>query len=363
MSNNIQNNFCVIMAGGIGSRFWPYSRQDKPKQFLDFFGTGKSLLQLTVERLLPLVPKDNILIVTNVQYKSLVLETFTWMKEQQVLCEPVRRNTAPCIAYAIARIKAITNHANIIIAPSDHLVLQEDAFRKTIEAGLEFISNNNALLTLGIKATRPETGYGYIQIDPDNQLQGINKVKTFTEKPNRELAEMFLRTGEFLWNSGMFLWNLDAITTALHTYIPSIWDKFQAGIQYMATPEEDAFIQDMFPSCANISIDYGLMEKANNVYVLEADFGWSDLGTWGSLYEQSEKDENGNVTLRCETALYDSHNNVIVMPQGKLAVVQGLNEYIIAESENVLLICRKECEQQIRQFVNDAQMRFNGKYN
>ncbi len=351
------------MAGGVGSRFWPYSRQNKPKQFLDFFGTGKSLLQLAVDRLLPLIPKSNVIIVTNVQYKQLVLDSFPWMDERQVLCEPARRNTAPCIAYAVARIQALTDKANIIIAPSDHLVLQEETFRQTIATGLDFISNNDVLLTLGIKATRPETGYGYIQIDTDSQLRGINKVKTFTEKPNRELAEMFLKSGEFLWNSGMFLWNLQAITHALQTYVPHIWNKFQAGRDYMATPQEDAFIQDMFPSCDNISIDYGLMEKADNVYVLEADFGWSDLGTWGSLYEQSEKDPYGNVTLRCETALYDSHDNIIVLPKDKLAVIQGLNDFIVAESDNALLICRKDNEQQIRQFVNDAQMRFDGKYN
>lgn len=363
MSLNITNNFCVIMAGGVGSRFWPYSRQDKPKQFLDFFGTGKSLLQLTVDRLLPLVPKEHILVVTNVQYKKLVLDCLPWINEKQILCEPARRNTAPCIAYAIARIRAMAQNANIIIAPSDHLVLQEESFRATIAEGLEFIVDNDALLTLGMKVTRPETGYGYIQIDTDNALYGVKKVKTFTEKPNRELAEMFFQSGEFLWNSGMFLWNLDAITKALQTFLPDIWDKFQAGVHLMGTPAEDNFIQEMFPSCANISIDYGLMEKADNVYVLAADFGWSDLGTWGSLYEQSEKDRDGNVSLKCETAYYDSHDNIVVLPHNKLAVIQGLNDYIVAESDNALLICRKDSEQQIRQFVNDAQVRFDGKYN
>ncbi len=363
MSLNITNNFCVIMAGGVGSRFWPYSRQDKPKQFLDFFGTGKSLLQLTVDRFLPVVPKEHILVVTNVQYKKLVLDCFPWMDETQVLCEPARRNTAPCIAYAVARIQAMADEANIVIAPSDHLVLQEESFRATIMEGLEFISENDALLTLGMKATRPETGYGYIQIDTENSLCGVRKVKTFTEKPNRELAEMFLRSGEFLWNSGMFLWNLKAITKAMQTYLPDIWDKFRAGERFMGTDAEEEFIQEMFPSCANISIDYGLMEKADNVYVLAADFGWSDLGTWGSLYEQSGKDGAGNVSLRCETAFYDSHDNIVVLPKGKLAVIQGLDDYIVAESDNALLVCRKDCEQQIRQFVNDAQVRFDGKYN
>lgn len=349
------------MAGGVGSRFWPFSRNERPKQFLDFFGTGKSLLQMTVDRFRPLVPIEHILIVTNVQYKHIVLEQIPDLQEQQVLCEPARRNTAPCIAYATARIGALTDRANIVVAPSDHLVLQEDIFRTTIETGLRFVEEHDALLTLGMRPTRPETGYGYIQKSTNEDC--LCRVKTFTEKPNRELAEMFFSSGEFLWNSGMFLWNLQSIEKAFARHLPDIADKFSKGKDKMATSAEDAFIQEMFPSCANISIDYGLMEKADNVYVLAADFGWSDLGTWGSLYELSEKDQNGNVSLKCETAFYESKNNIVVLPNDKLAVIQGIDDCIVAESENVLLICRKENEQNIRQFVNDAQVRFDGKYN
>ncbi len=370
----IQNNYCVIMAGGIGSRFWPFSRNNKPKQFLDFFGTGRSLLQMTVDRFRPVVPIENVLIVTNVIYKELILEQLPELRPEQILCEPARRNTAPCIAYAVARIAALTDKANIVVTPSDHLILQEGDFINAIQTGLAFVEKNDVLLTLGMKPTRPETGYGYIQLEQapkgeDQQAEyalsgnNIYPVKTFTEKPNLELAKVFVESGEFLWNSGMFLWNLQTIQAAFAQYLPEINEKFAAGCDKMATDAEDAFIQDTFPSCPNISIDYGLMEKADNVCVMSADFGWSDLGTWGSLYELSNKDEHANVSLKCDTAFYDSRNNIVTLEPGKLAVVQGLDGYIIAEADNVLLICRKEDEQHIRQFVNDAGVRFDNKYN
>ncbi len=355
------------MAGGIGSRFWPFSRNNKPKQFLDFFGTGRSLLQMTVDRFRPIVPVENVLIVTNVIYKDLILEQLPNLQPEQVLCEPARRNTAPCIAYAVARIAALTDKANIVVAPSDHLILQEGDFVNAIQTGLHYVENNDVLLTLGMKPTRPETGYGYIQKESGikSQESGQNeifKVKTFTEKPNLELAKVFMESGEFLWNSGMFLWNLQTIQQAFAQHLPEIAEKFDAGKDKMATTDEDAFIQDTFPSCPNISIDYGIMEKASNVCVMSADFGWSDLGTWGSLYELSEKDEHANVTLKCDAAFYNSKRNIVTLEPGKLAVVQGLEGYIIAEADNVLLICKQEDEQHIRQFVNDAGVRFDGKF-
>ncbi len=375
----IQHNYCVIMAGGIGSRFWPFSRNNKPKQFLDFFGTGRSLLQMTVDRFRPVVPIENVLIVTNVIYKDLILEQLPDLRPEQVLCEPARRNTAPCIAYAVARIAALTDKANIVVAPSDHLILQEGDFVQAIQTGLDFVEKNDVLLTLGMKPTRPETGYGYIQkaqapsdstAPSDSPMKGegctvtpIFPVKTFTEKPNLELAKVFMESGEFLWNSGMFLWNLQTIQQAFAQHLPEIAEKFAAGCDKMATAEEDAFIEETFPSCPNISIDYGLMEKADNVCVMSADFGWSDLGTWGSLYELSDKDEHANVALKCDAAFYNSKNNIVTLEPGKLAVVQGLDGYIVAEADNVLLICKQEDEQQIRQFVNDAGVRFDGKYN
>lgn len=383
------NNYCVIMAGGIGSRFWPFSRNSRPKQFLDFFGTGRSLLQMTVDRFRPVVPIENVLIVTNVQYKELVMKQIPDLQPSQVLCEPARRNTAPCIAYATAHIKGVLFQraiaegkmaqgevpdisnplydANIVVAPSDHLILQEQAFRQTIEKGLSFVEKNDAILTLGMKPTRPETGYGYIQMqnaqDAMCSAEAVCKVKTFTEKPNLELAKVFMESGEFLWNSGIFLWNLRTIYSAFHSFLPEIVEKFREGYLYMGTDREDDFIQRIFPTCPNISIDYGVMEKAQNVFVLPSDFGWSDLGTWGSLYELSDKDDNGNVTLHSEASYYDSHRNIVTMESGKLAVIQGLDDMIVAEQGNVLLICHKSQEQQIRQFVNDANDRYNGQFN
>jgi len=349
------------MAGGVGSRFWPFSRNERPKQFLDFFGTGRTLLQLTYDRIRNVVPARNILIVSNVIYKDLILEQLPEIKPDQVLLEPNRRNTAPCIAYAINRIKAMTDKANIIVAPSDHLILKENDFLDTLRTGLDFVDKNNCLLTLGIKPSRPETGYGYIQIDEGET--NLRRVKTFTEKPNAELAQIFFETGEFFWNSGIFLWNLQAIDKAFDDLLPEVATKFKAGKELFNTEKEQAFIDEMYPSCPNVSIDYGIMEKASDVYVLCSDFGWTDLGTWGSLYEMSPKDEQENVTLKCKTAFYESKNNIVVLPSDKLAVIQDLDGYIVAESDNVLLVCKRENEQRIRQFVNDMNVKFEGKFN
>ena len=356
----MNQNYCIIMAGGVGSRFWPFSRNNRPKQFLDFFGTGRSLLQMTFDRFRRVVPAENILIVSNVIYKDMILEQLPEIGENQVLLEPHRRNTAPCIAYAVHRIKSITDKANIIVAPSDHLIVKENDFIETLESGIDFISNNDCLLTLGIKPSRPETGYGYIQIDEGNG--SLRKVKTFTEKPNAELAQIFYETGEFFWNSGIFLWNLQTIDTAFSTLLPEVDSRFAAGSEFYNTDKEQQFIDSIYPTCMNISIDYGIMEKADNVYVLCSDFGWTDLGTWGSLYEMSEKDTHQNVSLKCNTLFYESESNIVALPQGKLAVVEGLSGYLIAESDNVLLICKKDEEARIRQFVNDAILNYDGKY-
>lgn len=356
----MNQNYCIIMAGGVGSRFWPFSRNNRPKQFLDFFGTGRSLLQMTFDRFRRVVPAENILIVSNVIYKDMILEQLPEIKPNQVLLEPHRRNTAPCIAYAVHRIKSITDKANIIVAPSDHLIMKENDFIQTLETGIEFIRTHDCLLTLGIKPSRPETGYGYIQIEEGEGA--LRKVKTFTEKPNAELAQIFYETGEFFWNSGIFLWNLQTIDTAFKTLLPEVDSRFAAGSEVYNTDKEQEFIDSIYPTCMNISIDYGIMEKAENVHVLCSDFGWTDLGTWGSLYEMSEKDEQQNVTLKCNTLFYESEQNIVALPQGKLAVVEGLSGYLIAESDNVLLICKKDEEARIRQFVNDAIVNYDGKY-
>ncbi|MDR1699386.1 MAG: mannose-1-phosphate guanylyltransferase [Prevotellaceae bacterium] len=356
----MQNNFCIIMAGGVGSRFWPASRNDKPKQFLDFFGSGRSLLQMTFDRFRKVVPVENILIASNLIYRDMVLEQLPELKPEQVLLEPARRNTAPCVCYAINRIKAITDKANIIVAPSDHLILKENDFLDTIKQGLDFVSKNNNLLTLGIKPSRPDTGYGYIQIAEGEG--DLRKVKTFTEKPNLELAKVFVESGEFFWNAGIFLWNLQTIDQAFKDLLPDMAQTFEAGASVYGTEKEQEFINEAYPSSQNISIDYGIMEKAPNVNVLSAEFGWSDLGTWGSLYELSPKDKNRNATLKCQAVYYESENNIVTLPNGKLAVLEGLNDYIVAETDDVLLICRKQNEQHIRQIVNDVTMNFGGKF-
>lgn len=356
------------MAGGVGSRFWPYSRNHRPKQFLDFFGTGRSLLQQTVDRFRPIVPIENVLVVTNVLYRDMILEQVPDMRPEQILCEPARRNTAPCIAYAVSHISARTDKANIVVAASDHLILQEDEFRRVITAGFDFVEKNNVLLTLGMKPTRPETGYGYIQMEQGTKnkeqgLESICKVKTFTEKPNLELANVFVESGEFLWNSGIFLWNLQSIRAAFRAHLPEIADVFKEGDSKMGTSEEDAFIQEKFPTLPSVSVDYGIMEKANNVYVMEASFGWSDLGTWGSLYSLSPKDPNANVSLKSDALFYNSHGNIVTLEPGKLAVINGLDDCIVAEADGVLLICKQQDEQFIRQMVTDAEIKFEGKYN
>ena len=354
-----KNNYCVIISGGVGSRFWPYSRKNLPKQFLDFFGTGQSLLQQTFERFNKIVPTENILIVTNELYANLVQEQLPLLHPSQILLEPSRRNTAPCIAWASLHIKAMNPNANIVVAPSDHLILKEEEFLTAIRNGLQFVANNDKLLTLGIRPNRPETGYGYIQID-EQMGENLYKVKTFTEKPELELAKVFVACGEFYWNSGLFIWNVNAIINALEKYLPDVMSKLTSNTY--GTPQEMDFINEHFSACNNVSIDFGVMEKADNVYVSLGDFGWSDLGTWGSLYDLSEKDTDGNVTLKCHTQLYDSKNNIVVLPSGKLAVVAGMDGYLIAESDNVLLICPKDQESAIRKYVNDAQIKFGNDY-
>lgn len=358
----MKNNFCVIMAGGVGSRFWPFSTNERPKQFLDLFGTGRTLLQMTFDRFKRIMPVENIYIASNTLYKDLILEQLPEITENQVLLEPARRNTAPCICYAVNKIMALNENANIVVSPSDHLILKEDEFVEIVKRGLNFTENNDYLLTLGIKPSRPETGYGYIQVDGNDGKKDFYKVKTFTEKPNLELAKVFLESGEFLWNSGMFLWNGKTISEAFDLYAIEMSNKFKSGKEFYNTDKEQDFINNIYQSCTNLSIDYAILEKAKNVHVIAAEFGWSDLGTWGSLYELSNKDENNNVTLKGKSLLYESKNNIIAIPEGKLAVVQGLDDYIIAQADNALLICQKSEEQRIRQFVNDTKVKIGEEY-
>jgi mannose-1-phosphate guanylyltransferase len=359
----MENNYCVIMAGGIGSRFWPMSRNNYPKQFIDILGTGKSLLRQTYERFLGVCPKENIYIVTNESYVDFVYNQIPELNKANVLAEPQRRNTAPCVAYAAFKIGQINPNAIMVIAPSDHVIGNEAAFQEAIQKSFDFTSKNDSLLTLGIQPSRPDTGYGYIQFQDDNSEERfkISKVKTFTEKPNLEMAKFFLKSGDFLWNAGIFVWNYKCITEAFRKYLPDMYALFDEGKDVYNTNEETDFIRNAYALCTNISIDYGIMEKAKNVYVLSAEFGWSDLGTWRSLYEhiQQDKDQNaivGNVIAE------NSSGCIVNVPKERLVVIQGLKDFIVVESDNVLLICHKDDEQQVKNLVNDVKLKKGEKY-
>ena len=349
------------MSGGIGNRFWPYSNEKTPKQFLDFFGTGRSLLQSTFDRFNKIIPKENIFVVTNDVYADLTKEQLPELSVDQILLEPIRRNTAPCIAYATFRIQAINPEANIIVAPSDHLILKSDQFIADINKGLEFVAKHDVLLTIGVKPTRPETGYGYIQVCVD-KIDGVHKVKTFTEKPNKELAQAFLDSGEFVWNTGVFIWSLKTIMNAFKTYLPDISNKFIEGAHLFNTSKEKEFIDASFPFCPNISIDYGVLEKADNVYVIISSFGWSDLDSWTSLHDASSRDENNNVNLNGEAFYIESYNNVVATTTKKLVLIQGLEDCIVTESDTTLLICKKKDEHRIKHFMTDAKFKFGDEF-
>jgi mannose-1-phosphate guanylyltransferase len=356
-----KNNYCIIMAGGIGSRFWPMSRTQHPKQFIDIIGTGETLIQQTYNRLKRICPEKNIYIVTNEIYKDLTLKQLSGISEEQIICEPTMRNTAPCIAYANYKIAEKNPNANIVVAPSDHLILKEDEFARVIQLALDYTSKNDCLLTLGITPSRPDTGYGYIQFNEDINNE-IKKVKTFTEKPNLDLAKKFIDSGDFCWNSGMFIWSLSSIQKAFNSLLPSVDEVFKNGLGKYNTPEEYKFIQKAYSTCKNISIDYGIMEKSKNVFVISAEIGWSDLGTWGSIYTHLPIDENKNATVGKNVMLYESSGNIINVPQDKLVVLQGLKDYIVVESDNILLVCKKQDEQQIKKFVTDIKLSKDEKY-
>ena len=351
-----KNNYAVIMAGGIGSRFWPMSRVSLPKQFLDILGTGETLIQQTFRRLKKICPVENILIVTNRDYKSLCLDQLSDVLEKNILGEPAMRNTAPCVAYAAFKIQSENPDANMIIAASDHIITKEDEFVRVIGDCLKLSASNDILLTIGIKPSRPDTGYGYIQFTEEAlpNHKKVRKVKTFTEKPNQELALNFLDSGDFLWNSGMFIWSAKSITLAYRKHLNDIYTVFEDGKLIYNTEKEEEYIDRVFPGCKNISIDYGIMEKSDKVYVYPASFGWSDLGTWGSLYTHLDLDENKNAVLGDKVVLYDSSNNIVNVPKEKQVVLQGLNGYIVVESKGTLLVCKKEDEQKIKQFVADV---------
>lgn len=360
-----KNNYCVIMAGGIGARFWPMSRTSQPKQFIDILGTGETLIQQTVNRFLKICPVENIYVVTNEIYKELVKEQVPALSYEQILCEPARRNTAPCIAYANYKIREKNPNAIIVVAPSDHIILKEDVFTDVIISALQAAEENDWLITLGIEPSRPDTGYGYIQYNGqigDERDTRIKKVKTFTEKPELKIAEKFLESGDFLWNAGIFVWSLKTIQNAFETHLVEVDDIFKMGIGVYNTKNEEDFIEEAYAVCRNISIDFGIMEKADNVYVLSSDFGWSDLGTWGSLYASRKKNEDQNSIVGKNVMTYDTKNCVINVKGDKLVVLQGLDDYIVVDEDNVLLICKKKDEQNIRQFVTDVKTEKGDKF-
>lgn len=354
------------MAGGIGSRFWPMSRETQPKQFLDILGTGRSLIQMTFDRLRRMVPAENIVVVTQERYRKLVHEHLDALPGENVLCEPFMRNTAPCIAYAnhwvANKAGDDASEAVMIVAPSDHLILKEDEFIEIAKIAAQHSLNTNHLVTLGIKPSRPDTGYGYIQFEdlPDVDDQRIRSVKTFTEKPQRELAEQFLASGDFYWNSGIFIWSLENITAAFEQHLPEMQDLFQESADEFAGPEEKSAIQSIYGDCENISIDYGIMEKAPNVAVVLSDFGWSDLGTWGSLHEKLPLDEHGNGSTGADLWAHDAKGNVVVTDSSdskKIVALRGLENYIVVDTEDALLVCPKSEEQWIKQLVTEMKTR------
>ena len=351
-----KNNYAVIMAGGVGSRFWPVSKSEHPKQFLDILGTGETLIQQTFSRLRRICYSENILIVTNKKYKELCLKQLPDLTEDNILCEPSIRNTAPCIAYAAFRIQSMNENANIIVAASDHIILKEDEFVRVADDCLNIVGMHDILLTIGITPSRPDTGYGYVQFTSDKlrDHNKVMKVKTFTEKPDQELALNFLDSGDFLWNSGMFIWSVQSIVLAYRKYLRDMYDIFEEGGQFYNTSKEVEFIDRVFPTCKNISVDYGIMEKSDNVYVYPANFGWSDLGTWGSVSNHIKLDENSNAIQAEKILLYDSADNIINIPHDRLLVMQGMNGYIVVENDGILLICKKENEQEIKRFVADV---------
>ncbi len=344
-----KNFYCIIMAGGMGRRFWPYSRKNLPKQFLDFFGCGETLLRQTYNRYKKIIPPENIFVTTYCDYKDLVCEQLPELDPSQIFIEEERRNTAPSLAHASHLIHKMNPNATIVISPSDQLILKMDEFERSILEGLEFASTSGKLVNLGIKPTRPDTNYGYIQIEDDGSEGIFHKVKTFVEKPEADFAEVFVQSNEFFWNSGIFIWHIDTILKAFHINMSEICPKLESE-----SPD--------FSSCPNISIDSSIMEKSDNVYLQVCHFGWADIGSWESLYDALPKDKEKNVIINSNTMLYNSENNIVLMPEDKLAVIDGLEGYLVAEHENVLLICKKDDQKAIRKYVNDVEMKFGEKY-
>ena len=357
-----KNHYVAIMAGGIGSRFWPMSRTALPKQFLDVLNTGKTLVQWTYERYAKFIPAENLFIVTSEEYVDIVKKQLPKLPVENILAEPSKKNTAPCIAYISFKLAQMNPDAKCIVAPSDHLILEEDRFQSIALQALDFVDNIKALATLGIQPTHPNTGYGYIQFEGLEVAKDVYKVKTFTEKPDLEIAKSFLASGDFLWNAGIFAWKISNILTAFEKYQPEMYELFDQEKPHFNTTEENAAIQRIYPQCTNISIDIAIMEKANNVYVMPASFGWSDLGTWNSAYENMEKDYLGNAVASDNVIVIDATKCMVNSPKDKLVVLQGLDDFIVVDTKDVLLICSRDKEQSIKEYVAEVKRNKGDKY-
>ena len=349
------------MAGGVGSRFWPVSTQDFPKQFHDMLGTGDTLIQKTFNRLAKLIPEENIFILTNERYNDLVLEQLPSVSQRQVLLEPAMRNTAPCILYASLKIQKENTDAVMIVAPSDHWIEDELAFSQNVKTAFHYCESNDALMTLGITPTFPNTGYGYIEYDKTGK-EKIKQVSQFREKPNYETAKSFINQGNFLWNAGIFMWSAKSVISAFKTNQPKLFELFQSGYSTYNTELEDDFIKENYGEAENISVDYALMETSDNVYVIPANFDWNDLGTWGSLYDKLDKDESLNAVVNAKTLLEDSNGNMIRSERDKVVVIDGLKDYIVVDKDEVLLIFPKAKEQDIKQVLENVKAKFGKEY-
>ena len=353
------NNYCVILAGGRGRRLWPCSRNQRPKQFIDFFGTGRTQLQATYDRFVKLLPTENIFICTCKEYVDFVKEQLPDVDVKNILVEPVNRNTAPSVAWANMRIKRRHPDANIVITPSDQVVVNEEEFARCIEIGIGYVSENDVLLAMGVRPTRPEPGYGYIQMGELSCKPDVYCVKSFTEKPEREFAKLFMESGEFYWNTGIFITNSRHLTKSFEHIFPSVLRNLKFENPTYSYEEELEYVAKHYPSYPNLSVDYAILEQSRQVYVMKCDFGWADLGTWHAIYEFMGHGDGDNVVVDSEVMIEDSHNNIIKLPKGKLGVISGLDGYIVAEEDNVLLICKKgDSSAQVRKYVNEVQIRY-----
>ena len=357
-----KNNYVAIMAGGIGSRFWPISRTDYPKQFLDILNTGRTLIQATFDRFATFVPAEHIYIITFEQYKDIVAKQLPELPVENILCEPSRKNTAPCVAYISYKLHQLNANANLICAPADHIITDEEGFEKVCTDALQFTAHIKGLVTLGIKPTHPNTGYGYIQYEQHAVSDNVYKVKTFTEKPDLQLAKTFIASGDFLWNAGIFVWQVKNIIKAFEKHIPELAEVFEAEKNHFNKEDEKEAIERIYPQCINISIDYGVMEKADNVYIIPSSFGWSDLGTWASTYDNLEKDYLDNAVVGKHVMVIDATNNIIHADDKKLVVLQGLDDFVVVDTKDVLLICKKDKEQEIKEYVAEIKRNKGEKY-